>query len=123
MTRLGNHLKMHLAKGERERARRFYAGVLGCRALNAPPYPDLDLYEFDDGTIVGLFFKDDSDVLSAGQAEKATWLEIKTSDPEQLQKKLEKFGVERVEFPDPSRFYFRAPGGQVFRVAPLDGGL
>jgi hypothetical protein len=123
MMRLGNHLKMHLAKGERERARRFYSEVLGGRALNAPPYPDLDLYELDDGTIVGLFFKEDSEVLSAAESEKATWLEIKTSDPAQLQTKLEEFGVEKVDFPDPDRFYFRAPGGQVFRVAPLDGGL
>lgn len=123
MTRLGNHLKMHLAHAERERARRFYADVLGCRMLNAPPFPEVDLYEFDDGTIVGLFFKEDSDVLSVEDSEKATWLEIKTSDPEQLKKKLLEFGAEKVAFPDPSRFYFRAPGGQVYRVAPLDGGL
>lgn len=123
MTRLGNHLKMHVAKGERDRARRFYSGVLGGRGLPAPPYPDLDLYELDDGTIIGLFFKEDSDVLAPGESEKATWLEIKTSDPAQLRQKLEEFGVDQVDFPDPDRFYFRAPGGQVFRVAPLDGGL
>jgi catechol 2,3-dioxygenase-like lactoylglutathione lyase family enzyme len=123
MTRLGNHLKMHLAKRERERARRFYTEVLGCRPMEAPPYPDLDLYEFDDGTVAGLFFLDDSAVLSEQDCEKATWLEIKTSEPGQLQQKLVHFGVEQVDFPDPDRFYFRAPGGQVFRVAPLDGGL
>jgi catechol 2,3-dioxygenase-like lactoylglutathione lyase family enzyme len=123
MTRLGNHLKMHLPKGERERARRFYADVLGCRAMDAPPYPDLDLYEFDDGTVVGLFFLGGEAVLSAQDSEKAVWLEIKTSEPENLQRKLEAFGVKKVEFPDSSRFYFQAPGGQVFRVAPLDGGL
>jgi hypothetical protein len=72
MTRLGKHLKMHLAKGERERARQFYSEVLGGRALTALPYPDLDLYELDDGTIVGLFFKEDSEVLSAAESEKAT---------------------------------------------------
>ena len=123
MTRLGNHLKMHLAKSERERARRFYEDVLGCRAMDAPPYPDLDLYEFDDGTVVGLFFLDDAAVLSEQDSEKAAWLEIKTSEPEQLQRKLEDFGVKKVDFPDPNHFYFRAPGGQVFRLAPLDGGL
>jgi catechol 2,3-dioxygenase-like lactoylglutathione lyase family enzyme len=123
MTRLGNHLKMHLPKGERERARRFYADVLGCRMLDAPPYPDLDLYEFDDGTVVGLFFLDDSAVLSGQDCEKAVWLEIKTSEPEPLRKRLVDFGVKQVDFPDASRFYFQAPGGQVFRIAPLDGGL
>ena len=32
-------------------------------------------------------------------------------------------GVQEVEFEDKSRFYFQAPGGQVFRVAPMEGGL
>jgi hypothetical protein len=123
MTRLGNHLKMHLAKRERESARRFYAEILGCRPLPAPPYPDLDLYEFEDGVVVGLFFLEDSEVLSRQDSQKAVWLEIKTSDPAQLEQKLLAFGVEKVDFPDPGRFYFQAPGGQVFRVAPLDGGL
>jgi catechol 2,3-dioxygenase-like lactoylglutathione lyase family enzyme len=123
MTRLGNHLKMHLPKGERQRARQFYADVLGCRVMDAPPYPDLDLYELEDGTVVGLFFLDAAAVLSEQECEKAVWLEIKTSEPEQLRRKLEDFGVKQVQFPDPNRFYFQAPGGQVFRVAPLDGGL
>jgi hypothetical protein len=32
-------------------------------------------------------------------------------------------GVKEVEYPDKSRFYFQAPGGQVFRLAPEDGGI
>jgi hypothetical protein len=31
--------------------------------------------------------------------------------------------VTPVDFPDPTRFFFAAPGGQVFRLAPIDGGL
>jgi hypothetical protein len=31
--------------------------------------------------------------------------------------------VTPVDYPDPTRFFFAAPGGQVFRLAPLDGGL
>ena len=33
------------------------------------------------------------------------------------------FGVKEVEYPDKSRFYFQAPGGQVFRLVPEDGGI
>ena len=31
--------------------------------------------------------------------------------------------AQEVEFEDKSRSYFQAPGGQVFRVAPMEGGL
>ena len=31
MAEFGNHLKMHLPHGLRDRAREFYAGVLGCK--------------------------------------------------------------------------------------------
>jgi hypothetical protein len=33
------------------------------------------------------------------------------------------FGVKEVAYPDQSRFYFQAPGGQVFRLAPEEGGI
>jgi hypothetical protein len=33
------------------------------------------------------------------------------------------FGVKEVEYPDKGRFYFQAPGGQVFRLAPEEGGI
>lgn len=33
------------------------------------------------------------------------------------------FGVKEVEYPDKIRFYIQAPGGQVFRLAPEDGGI
>ena len=54
---------------------------------------------------------------------KATWLELKVPDPEAVKARLLHFGVKPVDFPDPTRFFFQAPGGQVFRLAPLDGGL
>jgi catechol 2,3-dioxygenase-like lactoylglutathione lyase family enzyme len=123
MAVFGNHLKMHLPHGLRDRAREFYAGVLGCKALEAQPYPDLDLYEFDGGAVVGLFFCDDKDVLAVSDYEKATWLEIKVADPDGTRKQLETFGVEVVDFAAKTRFYFKAPGGQVYRLAPLDGEL
>ncbi len=123
MTVIGNHLKMHLARGLRERARQFYVDILGCKALEQHPYADLDLYEFEDGFVVGLFFVEDENVLSEEDQLKAAWMEIKTTDPVSLERRLRQFGVTQVEFANTSRFYFQAPGGQVFRVAPMDGGL
>lgn len=123
MARFGNHLKMHLPHAERDRAREFYAEMLGCKPLPQPPFPDLDLYEFEDGTVVGLFFVDAGEVLSEKESLKGPWLEIKVNDPAALRVRLEGFGVKAVDFADPTRFYFQAPGGQVYRLAPLDGGL
>lgn len=123
ITRIGNHLKMHLPHSVRERVSRFYVDLLGCRKLSDPPYPNVDLFEFDGGFVLGLFFSDEKETLSEREQVKATWMEIKTDDPAALKEKLIGFGVREVEFEDKSRFYFQAPGGPVFRIAPLEGGL
>jgi hypothetical protein len=120
---IGNHLKMHLPHRLRERALRFYRDIWGCRKLADIPYPNLDLYEFQGGFVLGLFFCDEVDTLSEKEQLKATWMEIKTDNPDALKQRLIGFGVHEVEFEDKSRFYFQAPGGQVFRVAPKEGGL
>ncbi len=120
---IGNHLKMHLPHHLREQAFRFYREILGCRKLADIPYPNMDLYEFDGGFVLGLFFCDARETLSERDHLKATWMEIKTDDPEGLKKRLIDFGVHEVEFEDKSRFYFQAPGGQVFRLAPMEGDL
>src|SRR5208337_2925062 len=87
------------------------------------PRDDLDLYEFEGGFVLGLFFVDAAETLSGADWLKATWLELKVADPAEWKARLQAFGVREVEFPDPTRFFFQAPGGQVFRLAPLDGGL
>ena len=120
---IGNHLKMHLPHHLRERALRFYTDLLGCRKLPDLPYPNVDLYEFQGGFVLGLFFYDEADTLPEKEQLKATWMEIKSNDPDALKQRLIGFGVHEVEFEDKSRFYFQAPGGQVFRVAPMEGGL
>ncbi len=122
MVRIGNHLKMTLPQHARTRAREFYGTVLGCTAIPSPR-ADLDLYEFAEGFVLGLFFGADADALSEADYAKATWMELKVDQPEELKARLLAFGVREVEYPDKTRFYFQAPGGQVFRVAPTDGGL
>jgi hypothetical protein len=122
MTQIGNHLKMTLASAHRARTRELYGDVLGCRVLESPR-PELDLFEFEGGFVLGIFYVANEPVLSDDEQLRATWLELKTADPKALEAKLVRFGVKPVPFSDPSRFYFQAPGGPVFRVAPLDGAL
>jgi hypothetical protein len=115
MVRIGNHLKLSVAHHLRARTRDFYAGLLECKPLSSPR-EDLDLYEFEGGFVLGLFFVDAAETLSD-----ADWLKV--ADPADWKARLQAFGVREVEFTDPTRFFFHAPGGQVFRLAPLDGGL
>ena len=122
MAHIGDHIKMTLPRHLRARTREFYAGLLACKVLESP-LDDLDLYRFGGGFVVGLFFAEDEQALPEVDYLKATWLEIKVDDPLLLKTRLQEFGVREVEFPDPGRFYFQAPGGQVYRIAPMDGGL
>ncbi len=52
---IGNHLKMHLPHSLRQQAEQFYTEVLGCPKLKEMLYPNLDLYEFQGGFVLGLF--------------------------------------------------------------------
>ncbi len=122
MVHLGNHLKMNLPAQLRARSKEFYAGLLECRILESP-LPQLDLYEFPGGEVLGLFFVDPAEAPTEADYLKATWLEIKVDNPAEWKARLLSFGVQEVEYPDPTRFFFQAPGGPVFRLAPRDGGL
>lgn len=42
---------------------------------------------------------------------------------EVAKRQLIEFGEREFEYPDKSRFYLQAPGGQVFRLAPEEGGI
>ncbi len=122
MLQMGNHMKLTLPHSLREKARKFYAGICECATLDSPR-PDLDLFQFRGGFVLGIFFADDAEVLPMPDYIKAAWLELKVDDVDAYRERLLQFGIERLPYEDASRFYFQAPGGQVFRLAPLDGGV
>ena len=122
MASIGNHMKFNVHKSLRDRVRSFYMDVLQ-RTTMPSPAPNLDLYLFTDQFVLGVFFCDEDEVLSEEAHLLAAWLEIKTNDVQSLQQRLVEFGVKEVDYADKSRFYFQAPGGQVFRLASEDGGI
>lgn len=122
MVHIGNHLKMTLPNHLRARAQEFYRVILGCKTLPSPR-PDLDLYEFAGDFVLGLFFAPEAETLPEADYMKATWMELKVERTEELKARLVAFGVRPIDYPDATRFYFQAPGGQVYRLAPMDGGL
>jgi hypothetical protein len=126
MVTIGNHIKMTVSSVLKARTRDFYGGLLGLKSLPSPA-ENLDLYEFRDGFVLGLFFSaDQAEVLTERDYLKASWLELKVDDLAWWKDRLQRFGVTEIEYDDPSRFaepypryFFQAPGGQVFRLAPL----
>ena len=122
MSMLGNHIRTNVHKNLRERARTFYLDILRCQPM-AAPLSDLDLFVFENQFVLGVFYVEDADCLTESEHLKAAWLEIKVKNPEEVKQRLIAFGVKEVTYADPTRFYFQAPGGQVFRLAPEDGDI
>jgi hypothetical protein len=126
MVTIGNHLKMTVASAVKARSREFYGGLLGLKSIPSPA-DNLELYKFPGGFVLGLFFSDNpAELLAKQDYLKATWLELKVDDLTQWKERLQRFGVTETEYDDPPRFaepyrrfFFQAPGGQVFRLAPL----
>ena len=79
MVQIGNHLKMNIPTALRQHTRDFYRGLLKCKPMDSPS-ADLDLYEFDGGFVLGLFFRDPSACLTDEEHLRATWMELKVDD-------------------------------------------
>jgi len=122
MTTIGNHVRINAHRDMRDRVRTFYLHVLECKPMPAP-LPDLDLFVFGNHFVLGVFYFEGTNLLTETQQLDAAWLEIKVADVAKTKEKLVSFGVKEVDYVDKTRFYFQAPGGQVFRLAPEDGDI
>jgi len=109
---LGEHSKLTASPSERDRIRKFYREVLGCTVTRESEKSDI--FRIGAGLYLGVVY--DSSALTAPEAQKSIWLELKTSHPEELRQKILSFGITGIEFWDKEHFYFQAPGGQVFRL-------
>lgn len=119
MTRvvLGNHTAVIAARSDRDRIRKFYCDVLGCKARAMTE--EVDRFQLDDVHFCFVWQDaglDDSNFL------KAVYLELKSDNVEEMKKKILAFGVNKLDIPDP-HLYFQAPGGQVFRLVGIDEDL
>ena len=114
---LGNHTAVFAARSEQDRIRKFYCDVLGCRAK--VKNDEVDRFQLDD---VHFCFVWQSVALDEGDFLKATYLELKTDNIEEMKQKILDFGVKKLDVPD-AHLYFQAPGGQVFRLVGTDEDL
>ena len=68
--------------------------------------------------MLGLFFVETTQTMSEADYLKAVWLELKVQEAAVWGSRLQIFGVHAIDYPDPdpTHFYFQAPGRQVFRL-------
>jgi catechol 2,3-dioxygenase-like lactoylglutathione lyase family enzyme len=128
-----NHAALRVRRAERERIRKFYCDVLGCKLLRG--LDDKDDFRIGDGFYVAFLYSSGTgvsadkgvpyaaeDALSDDDFLKAIFLELAADNVEEMKQKITAFGVRVLPVPDP-HFYFQAPGGQVFRLVGINEDL
>src|SRR5580692_2594642 len=113
---VGNHAAMRVSRSERERVRGFYGGVLGGTIVGEGDRKD-DI-RLGDGFYIAFLYEDEDAVLAESDLLKATYLEVKSDNVEELRRSIVAFGVRVLDVPDP-HLYFQAPGGQVLRLVGI----
>jgi catechol 2,3-dioxygenase-like lactoylglutathione lyase family enzyme len=108
---LGNHTATYAARADQDKIRKFYCGVLGCKAAETSDH--VDHLVLDD---VDFCFVYQDTALDQDSFLKAIYLELKTDNVGEMKEKILAFGVKQLDVPGAGHLYFQAPGGQVFRL-------
>ena len=116
----GNHSAVMVPRTERERIRKFYCDVLGCKITGQTDQKDT--LRTGDNFYTAFLYGDSADESEFLRTGKSVWLEIKSDNVEEMRRKILDFGVRRLEVPDP-HLYFQAPGGQCLRLVGIDEDL
>ncbi len=93
----------------------FYTAIFGCEAT-AIPGTSMLVFRFPNNATVSVDFT--ADALDEEHAGRGAWLEVQTDDPSALQRKVIEADLSQVDYAT-GRFYFRAPGGQVWGILPM----
>jgi hypothetical protein len=117
----GNHSSVLVPRQDRDSINKFYCDVLGGKVTKADPERDF-ICLGEDFYIVFLY----GDVPDEGEflrTARSIWLEIKSDNVEETQRKIVESGlVRKLHLPDP-HLYFQAPGGQCLRLVGIDEDL
>ncbi len=117
---LGNHLALVVPRTEQDRLRQFYRDILGCTLARGTG--EKDDFRMGENVYLGVLYEDDGVTLDTREFLKATYLELKAENVEDMRQKIVAFGVKVLAMQDP-HLYFQAPGGQVFRLVGINEDL
>jgi hypothetical protein len=115
-TAMGLNAKITAGRTHRAKWRALFE-ALGVERIESQEAAEIAL--LGDGGALGVFFVADDAALPEALAASAPWLEIRVADPAAGGRALDALGTPRVEYHDQAHAYFRAPGGVVFRLAPI----
>jgi hypothetical protein len=91
--------------------------VLGCALTRSAN--DKDDFVLGGDFYLAVVYADEAVTLGKEDFLKATYLELRTDNVEEVQQQIVGFGVKVIEIDDP-HLYFQAPGGQAFRLVGTD---
>ena len=116
---LGNNAHLFAKPHRREQLRRLFESVLECGPVATVEHPGMPepmlVVRFAGGGALSIEFTDAAD--DSEEPRHATWLELRADDPAALMRRVIAAGVREVKHPG-HPYYFMAPGGQVFTIAP-----
>lgn len=118
MTALGSNAHIFARPHRREQLRWCFAEVLGCPVaeVNHPAMPEpMLVVRFPAGGALSIEFT--ADAPDDDQPRFGAWLELRAADPAAVMRAVLDAGLTEVRHPG-HPYYFLAPGGQVFTIAP-----
>jgi catechol 2,3-dioxygenase-like lactoylglutathione lyase family enzyme len=116
----GNHAAVVVPRTDQDRIRTFYRDVLGCKITRDTEQKD-DVC-MGDNFYIAVLYESDGVALDPDSFLKATYLELKSDNVEEMREKIVASGVQVLEMQDP-HLYFQAPGGQVWRLVGINEDL
>ena len=106
---LGNHAAVVVSATEQDAVRRFYRDVLGCALTRSAD--DKDDFVLGGDFYLAVVYADEAVTLGKEDFLKATYLELRTDNVEEVQQQIIDFGVKVIQIDDP-HLYFQAPAGK-----------
>ncbi|MBV9581840.1 MAG: hypothetical protein JO057_24935 [Chloroflexi bacterium] len=120
MIALGNNAHLFARPARRQELAWCFGTALGCGSVRTVAHPAMPepmlLVDFPGGGHLSIEFVEAA--LDDDQPRLGTWLELRAEDPAALMRAALDAGLLEVKHPG-HPYYFMAPGGQVFTIAPL----
>jgi hypothetical protein len=121
MVGLGDRVHMFAQPSARDALILFFRDTLGCgepTTFDAPGMTaDIVAFEFANDGSVSIEFTEDAP--KGEEVHRGAWLELVTDEPSELEKSIREAGHPLLDYLDNAYFDFRAPGGQVMRIAGI----